>query len=178
MGQRKLLNETLAVVREQGDDRRVARILRELSSASRMLGLREEGIKQAREALEILQRLGIRVDQARSLGYSAQLLYSDKQLDAAEEATSQAIHLLPEKGQEFLVCNSHCHLAKIYRSKGEREKAIHHFGVAVGIASAFKWRGQLFWINYDLAELFLGEGKFDDVHAHIKQAKPHVVDDT
>jgi tetratricopeptide (TPR) repeat protein len=92
-------------------------------------------------------------------------------------AGSRAIKLLPEKGQEYRLCESHRTLGNIYTSKGEREKAIHHFETALGIASSFNWHDLLFWIHYDLAQLFSEESKFDDAHAHIEQAKSHVVND-
>ena len=120
-GKKQLLGCALKVVREQVDDRRIAQVLRELSDTNRMLGLFEEGIQQAREALEIYQRLGIALGQALCLNYLARLLLGDKQLDAAKEAASQAIDLAPGKGQEFLTCDSHRFLGEIYRSKGERE---------------------------------------------------------
>jgi tetratricopeptide (TPR) repeat protein len=104
------------------------------------------------------------------------LLLSDKQLDAAEEAASRAIDLFPEKGEEYLVCQSHRVLGDIYRSSGKSEKAIHHFETALGIASNFNWPDELFWNHYLLAVLFRDEGRFGDAHAHIELAKSHVDD--
>jgi tetratricopeptide (TPR) repeat protein len=74
------------------------------------------------------------------------VVFDDKQLDAAEDAASRAIDLISEKGQEYLVCQLHRVLGKIYQSKGEKEKAIHHFETALGIASPFNWHDELFWI--------------------------------
>ena len=106
----------------------------------------------------------------------ALLLESDNQLDAAEEAASRAIDLLSETDDQFLLCRSHHTLGDIYRSKGETGKAIHHFEVALRIASSFGWHDRLFWINHSLACLFAGEGRFDDAQAHVDRAKSHVVD--
>jgi tetratricopeptide (TPR) repeat protein len=103
----------------------------------------------------------------------AWLLRQDRQFDAAEEAASRAIGLFPEKGEEYRVCKSHRILGYIYQSKGETEKAIHHFEVALGIASAFDWHEEPFWIHYRLAGLFYDEGRFDDAHTHIERAKSH-----
>ena len=175
--QKELLNCTLEVVREQGGDHRVALVSKNLADANRMLGLFEEGIQQAREALEILQRVGTVVDQAWCLNYLARLLHADEQLDAAREAASQAIDLAPEKGQEFLTCDSHRFLGNIYRSIGEREKAAYHIEAALAIAAPFNWRDQLCWAHYDLAGLFLDERDFDSAQAHIEQAKSRAVDD-
>ena len=177
--QKQSLDKTLEFVRERGDDNWVARILRELADANRMLDLFEEGIQQAREALEIYQRLGTgtTVEQAWSLNYLARLLHVDKQLDAAREAASQAIDLLPEKGQEFLACDSHRFLGDIYRSMGDRENAIHHFEAALTIAAPFNWRDPLCWTHYSLATLFLDEQEFENAHTHIKKAKSHAAGD-
>lgn len=69
-------------------------------------------------------------------------------------------------------------MAMIYYTKGEMEKAIHHFKTALGIASTFNWHAQLFWTHYCLARLFLDEGEFGDATAHIEQAKSHAVEGT
>jgi tetratricopeptide (TPR) repeat protein len=106
------------------------------------------------------------------------LLHGDGQLDAAESASTNAIQLLPKKGKEYLLCQSHRRLGDIYRSKGEREKAIHHFEVALRITSPFNWDSQLFWIHQSLAQLFSDENKFDDAHAHIEKAKSHAANHT
>ena len=175
--QKQLLNCALPLVRGRGDDDWVACVLRELCDANRMLGFYEEGIQQGREALEVHQRLGAAVDQADCLISLAFLLYEDKRLDAAKEAASHAIDLLPEKGQEFQVCQSHRILGNVYRSQGKRDKAVHHLGVALEIASPFGWRVQLFWIHYCLAWLFLDEGEFGDANDHAERARSHAVDD-
>ena len=113
--------------------------------------------------------------QARCLDNLALSLCDDKQLDAAEEAVFRAIALLPDEGEEYRVCELHQALGKIYRSKGEIEKAIHHFEVALGIASPFNWHDRLFWIHYKLPGLFRDQGRFDDTQAHLERAKSHAV---
>ena len=171
--QRRLLAHALKLRRERGDDHSVATSLQALSDVNQMLGLREEGIRQGREALEIWERLGDTAEQATEL---AQLFYGDGQLDAAEDAVSRTINLIPEKGEEFLLCRSHRLLGDINGSKSDGEKAVHHYKEATQIASAGGWHGQLFWIYYSLAELSRDEEKFDDAHAHVNQAKLHAVD--
>jgi len=102
-------------------------------------------------------------------------LYSGKRLGTAEEAASRVIGLLPEKGEQYRVCESHRLLGHIYRSTGETEKAIHHNKVALRIASSFDWHDDLVWVHYNLAGLFLDEGRFDDAQAHIDHVKSHAV---
>ena len=114
--------------------------------------------------------------QAECLDNLALLLRDDKQLGAAEEAAFRAITLLPEKGQEHRLCKSHQTLGKIYRSKGEIKKAIHHFEVALGIASSFNRHDRLFWIHYKLAGLFYGQCRFEDAQAHLERTKLHALD--
>lgn len=173
---KRLLNHALKLWREQRDDGWVAHTLEELSDANRMLGLDKEGIQHARDALEIYQRLGDTIRQAECLNSLAWLLYPDGQLDAAEEAASRAIGLLPKQGQEFHVCQSHRVLGHICRFKDEREKAVRHYEAALEIASPFEWHSQLFWIHHALAEFFSDEGEFDDAHIHIERAKSHTAD--
>jgi tetratricopeptide (TPR) repeat protein len=124
---KRLISHALKLCRERGDDRLVAQVLRHLSDTNRLMGLHEEGTQQAREAFDILERLGDTVEQADCLVKLAFLLRSDNQLDAAEEAAFRAIKLLPEKGNQYRVCESHQILGEIYESKGETEKAIHHY---------------------------------------------------
>jgi len=130
-------------------------------------------MRQAKEALTIYERLGDTERQAECLIKLALLFQSDEQLDAAEEAAFRAIDLLPEKGQQFLVCESHQVLGNIYQSKGEIEKAIHHFEAAIEIASHFNWHHELFSAHCKLAVLFLDEGRFDDAQTHIEHEKSH-----
>jgi hypothetical protein len=61
---KRFLIHTLKLQRGRGSDRPVARTLMHLSDANRLLGLHEEGIQQAREALGILERLGDAEEQA------------------------------------------------------------------------------------------------------------------
>ena len=170
------LAHTLGLWRERGNDAMVAQTLRFLSDVNRQMGLCKEGIEQAREAAQINERLGDTSMQANCLTKLASLLLEDKQFDAAEEAASRAINLIPEKGQEFRLCDSHRTLGSIYESKGETEKAISHFKTALEIAVPFRWHGQLFWTHYSLARLFRDQGKFEDAHAHIEHSEPHTVD--
>jgi tetratricopeptide (TPR) repeat protein len=172
----QLYNHVLKLERERGDDNRVALILWKLASANRVLGLREEAIRHAKEGSEIYERLGKPVGRARCLEQLARSLWEDGQLEAAEEAAVQSNKLLPENGQEPEVCQSHRTLGDVYRSMGQREKAIHHLEVALGIASSFNLHLHLFWIHFSLAQLSLAKEEFDEGHEHIKQAKPHAHD--
>jgi tetratricopeptide (TPR) repeat protein len=173
---KQLLTHTLKLWRERGDDLQVARTLRSLSHANWLLGLSKEGIRQAREALEVYERLNDVSGQSQSLRRLARLLHADNQLDAAEEVVSRAIDISSGKGKQHSVCQCYRVLGLICRSKGETETAINHYEAALGIASSFDWHEQQFWILYSLAELFHDQGRFDDAHTHIERAKSHVVD--
>ena len=173
---KRLLTRILELERGRGDDDRVAHTLRYLASANRRLGLHGEGIRQSKEALEIYQRLGDAGGQAKCWNYLGRLLLGDRQLDAAEEAGSRAINLFQDQHREYWVCGSHRLLGDIYRSKGERGKAIQHSEAAIGIASPFDWHHQLFWTHISLAELFRQNNEFDDAQFHIEQARPHAAD--
>jgi tetratricopeptide (TPR) repeat protein len=172
----QLLIRALKLYRERGSDHWVAGTLMELSDANRFIGLHEEGIQQAKEASGFYERLGDVEGQALCLKFLARALYSNKQFDDAEEAALRMIDLLPEEGEQFRVCQCHQLLGNIYSSKGETEKAVHHFELAIEIASPFSWHDVLFWIHYSLGELFCDEGRFDDAQAHIEHAKSHTVD--
>lgn len=174
--QKRLLTRALGLWRERGDIRWVACALQSLSCANRLLGLHAEGIYQATEALEVFEKVGDTVDKVGCLIDLARLLLEDEQLDAAEEVTVRSINLL-EEGPEFLLCQSHRILGDISRSKGEREKAVYHYNVAIEAASRFNWRDQLFWIYYSLAILFDDEDESEDANAYILEAKKHALND-
>jgi len=173
---KRLLTQALKLQRERGDDRRVARTLSHLSDANRGIGLREEGAERAKEGLEIYERLGDTAGQAECLKDLAWVLYADGQLDAAEEAASRAINLLPEEGGQLLACRCHRILGDICHSKGRREDAINNFEAALTISSSFNWHDQLFWVHFSLAGLFYNQGGLNAAHTHIERAKSHVVD--
>ena len=172
-----LLTHALNLWRERGDDFRVAHTLRFISDANEMLGLRQEGMQCAEEALGIYKRLNHLTGQAGSLERCARFLYDDKRLDAAEEATSRALNLFSAAGEIFPVCGCYRLLGRIYHSKGETETAINHFETALAIAAPFNWHDQLFWNSYSLALLFSAENRFDDAHARIERAKSHANND-
>ena len=170
---KRLLTHALELERRRGDGFWIATTLQRLSDANRLLSLYEEGIEQAKEALEIFERIGDTPGELQVLDRLAWLFLKDKQLDAAEDTASRAIDLATEKGREFYVCRLHRTLGKIFHSKGETKKAIHHFETSIGIASRCNWQDDLFWNHYELAVLFHEEAKFDGASAHIEQAKCH-----
>ena len=104
---KRLVNHSLKLGREQGDDDWVAQMLMMLSEINRVVDLPKEGIPLAKEALEIYERLGDLGRQVDCLTRLAYLLDNDEQLDAAEDAASRAIDLLPEEGEQFRVCKAH-----------------------------------------------------------------------
>jgi tetratricopeptide (TPR) repeat protein len=174
--QKRLMSHTLELERRRGNKAQVAATLRYLSDANRLLHLNQEGIRQTKEALEIAERIGDTIEQAECLRYLALLLIEGGQSDAAEKAASRAIGLVPAEGQEFLVCKLHLVLGQANRFKGKKEKALHHYETSLRIASPFNWHFILFWIHYNLAELFGDGRKLDDERAHIERAKSHAVD--
>ena len=171
---KQLLTHTLKLWRERGHDYEVAQTLFYLSDVNRRMDLHEEGMRQMEDALEIYELLGDVADQADCLVKLASFLRDNREFDAAEEAAFRAINLLPEKGEQFRVCRSHRVLGNLYQFNGKIEKAIHHFEVALEIASPFGWHDVLSWTHHDLARLFREEGRFDDAQTHVEHAKPHM----
>ena len=177
MESKRLLSQALSIERGRGRDSQVAELLYSLSNVNRWLGLLQEGIQQVKESLEIYKQLGDTTGEASCLVRLAFLLKEDGQFDAAEEAATSAINLVPGEGNQFAVCQSHRILGQIYRSEGDVEKAIRHFNMALGVASSFDWHSQLFWVHHALADTFRAESRFDDAHSHLEHAKLHAVDD-
>jgi tetratricopeptide (TPR) repeat protein len=175
---KRLLVYTSGLWRGRRDNIQIAQTLVVLASTNRRLLLLKEGILQARESLGIFEWRNHVFGQAHSLQQLAWLLWRDKQLDAAEEAATRSIDLLPDGNHQLLVCQGRRILGDICHSKGETEAAINHFEAALGVASSFSWHHQQLRILYSLAMLFFDQGRFDDAHIHIKRAKLHVVNDT
>ena len=175
---KRLLTRALQLQKQPGDDYQFAMILSDLSDTNRQLGLIREGIQQAREASKIFGKLGKTADRAETLTDLAWLLRCDNRIDAAEKVASRAIELLPPDGERLRMCRGYRVLGYIFEAKGETEKAIHHFEVALEIASSDNLTYQLFWVRFAMAEAFLREGRFDDAHAYIEQAKPQAINDT
>ena len=175
--EKRLLTHALSLWRKRWNYPRVCQTLWYLSDVNRRLGLHKEGIRQAEELLKISKWIRFTHGQVNSLRLLARLWLGDGQLAAAENAALQTIDLLPKKGQEFLLCQSHRVLGNVYDRKGEKEKAVGHFETALRIASRINWQDGVFQAHYDLAKQFLTEDEFGDANTHIKQAKSHTVDD-
>ena len=175
--QKRLLTHALKLERRRGVDFWVAYTLRQLSEVNRHLRLYKEGIGQAEEALKIFERIDGIAGQLECLDKLAWLLYEDGQLDAAEKAASRAMGLAADEDGEFTVCRLHRVLGEISQSKGEKEKAIHHFETSIGIASSSNWNHELFWNHIGLATLFCGENDFANATAHTEQARSHAEDE-
>ena len=176
--QKRLLVHALELWRGRGDDLQVAEALKFIVNADRWLGLYEEGIERAEEALAICERLNDIPGQAQSLQQLAMLLYDAEQLDAAEEAAVRVINLPLGEGDQFPVGECYRLLGEICCSRGEIQKATTHFETSLGIASAFNWHSQLFWAHYALAVLFSNEDKIEDAHAHVERAKSHATNNS
>ena len=128
------------------------------------------------EALEIFERQGEVKGQTQCLIQLVWLFWYRMQIDAAEKAALRAVDLLSEEGQEFIVCDLHQILGKLYQRKGEKQKAIHHFETALRLASTYNGHDEPFWIHCNLADLFRKEGDFVNANAHTERANSHVID--
>ena len=178
MEYKRLLIYSLKLQRKEGDSLIVAETLGQISMANIALGLCGEGIQQAKEALEIYQRLNNVKGQARCWILLANSSFATKQFDAAEEATLWAIHLLSdEERDQYNLCDCHRLLGMIYQSKGEIWKAINQFETGLGIASSFNYHRHLFWSHYLLAKLLFDDNRPNEANAHIERAKSHATDD-
>ena len=174
---KRLLYQALNIERRRERDSQVAELLYNLSNANRGLGLLQEGMQQVKESLEIYKRLGDTTGEGDCLVRLAFLLTDDGQFDAAEEAATSVINLVPGEGNQFALCQSHRILGDACHSKGEAEKAIRHCNMALGIASSFDWHDELFWVYYTLACISCDKSRFDDAHSHLNHAKLHAVSD-
>ena len=175
MGRKRFLTVLLKLRQNKGDLAAIAVTLINLSEANLGLGLYEEGIQEAREALEICERLGKADYQAYCLTRLTLLLRRDGQLDAAEEAISRAI-ILAENNQ-FILHQCHYLLGRIHHSKGHKEKAVENLEISLGIASSRDWHHDAFSSHKDLVEIYCEMGRFDDANSHFERARLHTAND-
>ena len=175
--EKRLLLYTLELEKQRGGDAEVAQTLQYLSEVNRRLGFSEEGVQQAKEALEIFAQADGATQPVESLSNLARLLFDDGQLDAAAETAYRAITLVSDQDEEYIVCKLHRVLGMIHGSKGERNKAIHHFETALRIASPSNWPDILACTHHDLANLFLNENELDEANSHVQHAKSLSVND-
>ena len=170
-----LLTHMLNLWRERGDPYQVALALMYLSDANRLMDLFAEAIQLAREALEKFELLKDPMRQAQCSSLLALSYLYDNQVATAEENAFRAITLLPKNSKQIIVLMCHQVLGEIYRAKGNPEKAIDHFEVAIGIASSRNWHNEACWIHNSLVGLFAEEGRFEDANAQLERAKLHAV---
>ena len=83
-----------------------------------------------------------------------------------QERSHPARVISQRKGNNFWFVNAIILAGYIF--KGDKEKAIRHFEIALGIASYFGW-------FFSLAVLFSGEDRLDDAPAHLKHARSYAV---
>jgi hypothetical protein len=118
--EKRLLIHALKLWRERGDsDYWVARTLQRLAEANRLLGLHEEGIQQAKEALGVFERLGDTAEQAGCLARLAHLFWRQAARRSGRSHI-RSINLLG-KGQELNSANLTGFLGYISFQRGERE---------------------------------------------------------
>ena len=171
---KRLLDLVYKLWRDRGDPYQVSATLASLAGANLYMGLHEEATRLIKEALVIVERLKNPAKQAYYLSLLALSFLEDRRVDIAEETACHAI-TLSENNRPFIVCRSHQVLGVIYNVKRNREKAIRHFQIALGIASSHKWDSGAFWIYFPLITLFAEKERFDDANAHLERAKLHAV---
>ena len=173
MQNKQLLFQVLKLWRDRGDPYQIAVTLVYTSDADRLIGHFEEAKRRAEEALEIFKQLGDAVRQAQCLSLLALVCLRNGQVDTAEETASHALTLLSENSNQVIVHECHVFLGEVYRVKGNCEKAIKHFEVALKISNSHNWHGDAFSVYQLLIVLFAEEGRFSDANVHLEQAKLH-----
>jgi hypothetical protein len=156
--------------RERGDDRGVARALRDLSDENGRMGLLEEGIQQAKEALEILNgsvtrctgnvfdltRSVVLVEMLREEPYSARSISFRRKASnfwSAISSSSRRGYIKP-------------------RARWRKRFAILRWPSELRLLSA----GTINCLDhFSLGGLFLNRRRFDDGHAHVQRAMSYTV---
>ena len=96
----------------------------------------------------------------------------------SEDTALRANDLFPENGEESRVFNCHRVLGGIYQYKGEMEKAVYHLEIARGIASSLNRAWDLYWVHYNLAQVFSQQDRLGDAQTHVEYAKSSAANNT
>ena len=171
-GSKRLLSHTLQLARGREDNPQAARALVGLAEANRFLFLHEEGIPQAKEALEIYERLEDTEGQADSLGCLAFLYLQDNMHTTAVEVSSRAVDLSSGERKQSHLCEYHHILGHRY---SPRQAQISHHIKALDIALSLNSLDRQTQIFLCLIGLFIEEDRLDDAQAYIEQHKLKVV---
>ena len=167
----RLLRRALKLYRERGDDAKAAFTLLLLSPTSSWLGLYEEGIQQAREAMAIYQRLGNMERIVACHVWLSSLFRRADRLGDADECETRAIGLidaLMPTANPTLCAVLHTCLSRIYSGRGETEKANSHSEAALGKSTN---RGNRFSSHCTMAARYVAGGRFDEAEAHVEHAR-------
>ena len=142
---KRLLTLVSELSRERGDDHRLAQALIYLSQVHLNMGLYEEGIRLAKEASEVSERLGDVVEQASAVTKLGWLFYYRR----------SSIPRYRSPIGETNNTTSVTVTASLARYIVPR--TIRRSPSALGIASSFNGLNLLFWTRFDLAELFVDQ---------------------
>ena len=159
---KQFLTHLLKFWRDRGDLYQVALTLMRLTVVDQLMGLLEEAIQLANEALEIFRQLKDTVRQAWCLSLLVLPCLRGNQVDATGETPP-------------LVTAYHCHqiLHSTYHYKGNCGKVAEHLKAVPGIdASSRSWHGGVARVRYSPVFPFAEEGRFSNTNAHSKWAKP------
>jgi len=170
---KRLLAYTLRLWRAQGNDHQITRTLGTLARTNGCLRLYEEAILRLKEAFTIYERLDDTVGQADSLQQLALMFIEVKQVGAAEEAASRAIHLSSGELDEPQHCEHHHILGHVCESRGETEAAIGQFKTALGIATSLRLQTKEVQILGCLLHLLLNEERFNDAQVYLEILKSY-----
>ena len=174
---RRLHTLTIKLWRERGNDHEVAKTLKFLAFVNGELSNFAEGISQAKEALEIYEKLEDTAGQVDCLNCLASVLVNDNQVDAAEEVASRMVNLSSDGPSQAQLYERHSILGQICDCRGEVDAAIDHYTKALGIGSSVFSPDKQASILCDLVALLLQEKRFDGIQLYIEQLKLHVVGD-
>ena len=178
----RLLTHTLKLYRERGDNDQVAKALRKLSQASFELGLIEEGIQQAGEAMTISRQIGDIVGVIGCHIRLSSLFRRAERNDEADECESRLIELtntlLASSYLEPMLRGLvHDSLAQIYFNKRDMEQATSHAETALRIGG-ITVRSNLFTRYHTMARIHMENGRFDDAEAQLEHARSLAAEDS
>ena len=174
--QKRILDQSLGLWREKGEDYWVAEALIYLSDVNRTSEHHREGIQQAEEALEIFKKLGETRQQAHCLIILASLFLGEQRFPEAGKAASRAKKLSKDR-DEFGLCQIYRVLGALNLSKGKTKKAIRHFEKSLRIASRLGLGTPLSEGHLSLAYLYIKRRKLTDARTHSDHAKSHAGND-
>ncbi|HEX6384642.1 MAG TPA: BTAD domain-containing putative transcriptional regulator [Anaerolineae bacterium] len=158
--ERLLIEQSLALCRELGNQRGIAQGLSALSHVDWRTGNHDSGLTRAQAALTIHQEQGDRRGQAICMAMLARIHKTLGQLEEAERLEREALSLIQQIGDRSRLVHRHAALAHTLLWQGKFAEAQQLAGESLAICQDLGHRAAKGWAQYCLSEALMHSGQY------------------